>query len=64
MLILARKMDEGIMIGDDVRMHIVSVHGGTVRIGIEAPKEIDVHRDEVYARVQSGKGDTFPEAAQ
>lgn len=52
MLILTRRNGESINIGEDIIIRILAVDGGQVRIGIEAPKEIPVHRDEVYERIQ------------
>lgn len=52
MLVLARGVGECIMIGHDIRVRIVSVSGDVVRIGIEAPASIDVHREEVYLEIQ------------
>lgn len=52
MLILTRKPVETIMIGNDVTVTIFEVRGNQVRIGIEAPKNIAVHRKEVYERIQ------------
>lgn len=48
MLVLSRFPDESIMIGDDIRIMVVEVRGGKVRLGIDAPREISVHRQEVY----------------
>ncbi|WP_411961097.1 carbon storage regulator CsrA (plasmid) [Pseudomonas mandelii] len=53
MLILTRRNGESINIGDDITVRILSVSGNQVRIGIEAPQEVPVHRDEVYARIQN-----------
>jgi carbon storage regulator len=50
-------MDESIMIGDEVTVTILSVNGKQVRIGIEAPTDVSVHREEIYDRIQNG-GDT------
>jgi len=52
-LILKRKMGQSIMIGDDVKVVVLGVKGNQVRIGIEAPKGIAVHREEVYLQIQS-----------
>ena len=55
MLVLSRQKDESIMIGDDVEVTIVDVRGDKVRLGITAPKEIPVHRMEVYEAIQREK---------
>jgi carbon storage regulator len=52
MLILSRRVGEALIIDDDVKVHVLSVSGNQVRIGIEAPKEVSVHREEVYQRIQ------------
>ena len=52
MLVLSRQRDESIMIGDNVVVTIVDVRGDRVRLGIEAPREIAVHRREVYEAIQ------------
>ena len=51
MLVLTRKLGEGIVIGDDVTITIVEMKGGTVRIGIDAPRDRKIYRQEVYNRV-------------
>ncbi|MFI7585850.1 carbon storage regulator CsrA [Spongisporangium articulatum] len=53
MLVLTRRAGESIVIGDDVRVVVLDVRGDTVRLGIEAPRSIQVHRAEVYAEVQA-----------
>ncbi len=53
MLILTRKDNESLFIGDDIEITVLSVKGNQVRIGINAPKDIDVHREEVYRRIKS-----------
>ncbi len=55
MLVLSRRKDESIMIGDDVEITIVDIRGDKVRLGITAPKTIPVHRREVYERIQREK---------
>jgi carbon storage regulator len=52
MLVLSRQRDESIIIGDNVIVTIVDVRGDKVRLGIEAPREISVHRREVYEAIQ------------
>ena len=55
MLILTRKKDESLRIGDDIVITVVSVSGGHVRLGIEAPRELSVHRSEIYEKIASGE---------
>jgi len=55
MLVLSRQKNESIMIGDDIEIFIVDVRGDKVRVGITAPKEIPVHRREVYDAIQREK---------
>jgi carbon storage regulator len=55
MLVLSRQRDESIMIGDDVEVIIVDVRGDKVRLGITAPKNIPVHRREIYDAIQREK---------
>ena len=57
MLVLGRQKNESIMIGDDVEITIVDVRGDKVRLGITAPKEIPVHRREVYDALQREKAE-------
>jgi carbon storage regulator len=57
MLVLSRQKDESIMIGDNVEVTIVDVRGDKVRLGISAPKEIPVHRKEVYEAIQREKNE-------
>lgn len=52
MLVLSRKRGERIMIGKNIELMIMDVRGGTVRLGLEAPKEVAIHREEVFRRVQ------------
>jgi len=60
MLVLSRKRNETIVINDNVRVTIVDVKGDRVRVGIEAPKEVPVHRQEVYDAIHGG-GDSKPD---
>lgn len=53
MLILTRKVDERLMIGDEVIITVLGITGGQVRIGINAPRDVDVHREEVYERIKA-----------
>lgn len=55
MLVLSRQKDESIMVGDDVEITIVDVRGDKVRLGINAPRSISVHRKEVYEAIQREK---------
>ena len=57
MLVLSRQKDESIMIGDNVEIIIVDVRGDKVRLGITAPKDISVHRREVYDAIQREKNE-------
>jgi carbon storage regulator len=52
MLILTRKLGEGIRISDDVSVKIVDIRGGQVRLGIDAPRSVPVHREEVYEMIR------------
>ncbi len=53
MLVLSRRKDETIMIGDDIEITIVDVRGDTVRLGIQAPRSVSVHRKEIYNAIQA-----------
>ncbi|MHC4121360.1 MAG: carbon storage regulator CsrA [Planctomycetota bacterium] len=57
MLVLSRQRDESIMIGDNVEIIIVDVRGDKVRLGITAPKDIPVHRREIYDAIQREKNE-------
>ena len=57
MLVLSRKIGESLMIGDDVVITILAVQGNQTRVGISAPKEISVHREEIYNKIQADKAE-------
>ena len=52
MLVLSRKAEESMYIGDDIKITVLDIRGGQVRIGITAPRDIRVHREEVYNKIQ------------
>lgn len=58
MLILTRRINEEVMIGDDIKIRILGVKGNQVRIGIAAPEDVSVHREEIYQRVLAEKSNT------
>lgn len=53
MLILTRKVGESIMIGDSVEVKVLGLRAGQIKIGIEAPKDLQVHREEIYKRIRA-----------
>ena len=55
MLILTRRVGESLMIGDDVTVTVLGVKGNQARIGVNAPKDVAVHREEIYSRIQEGQ---------
>ena len=63
MLILTRRVGETLMVGDDVTVTVLGVKGNQVRIGVNAPKEVAVHREEIYQRIQHEKSSNTGENA-
>ena len=65
MLILTRRVGESVVIGDDVSVTILGVKGNQVRIGVTAPMDVSVHRQEIYERIKKEEaGELPPEEAQ
>lgn len=60
MLILTRRVGETVMIGNEVTVTVLGIKGGQVRLGINAPKEIAVHREEIYERILRESGGDKP----
>ncbi len=56
MLILTRRVGETLMIGDDVTVTVLGVKGNQVRVGVNAPRDVAVHREEIYERIQKEQG--------
>ena len=63
MLVLTRKIGEKVMIGDDVSVTILGLFGNHVRLGINAPKSVDIHREEIYVRIQNETQDSDAQIA-
>ena len=61
MLILTRRIGETLIIGDDVNITVLGVKGNQVRLGINAPKDVSVHREEIHLRIQQEKQGTDSE---
>ena len=64
MLILTRPVGETLMIGDEVAVTVLGVKGNQVRIGINAPKDVAVHREEIYQRIKRETGPGSPEGGE
>ena len=62
MLVLSRKLNQSIVIGDDVHIVVVSIDRDTVKLGIQAPREVPVHRAEVYEEIQRANRAAVPDA--
>lgn len=61
MLILTRRVQEALIIGDDVTVTVLSIKGNQVRLGIDAPRHVEVHREEIYHRVKQTHQDQLAE---
>jgi len=64
MLVLSRKKDEAVRIGDEIILVILEIRGDKVRLGIEAPSDVAVHRQEVYDAIQRQKGESGGQTAE
>jgi len=60
-LILTRRVGETLMIGDEVKVTVLGVKGNQVRIGVDAPRDVTVHREEIYDRIKKEKEQEIPE---
>jgi carbon storage regulator len=60
MLILTRRVGESLMIGDDVTITVLGVKGNQVRVGVDAPRDVAVHREEIFNRIQEGEAPPEP----
>ena len=59
MLVLTRKLNESIMIGDDIELTVLAVDGDQIKLGINAPKQVDIHRKEIYLAIQQENTDAL-----
>ena len=55
MLVITRRVNETLMVGDDVTVTVLGIKGNQIRIGVNAPKEVAVHREEIYDRIKAEK---------
>lgn len=58
MLVLTRKVGESLIIADDIKITICAVNNSQIRVGIQAPKDVEIHREEIYERIKKGKEET------
>ena len=63
MLILTRKVGESVLIGENISITVLSVRGNQVKLGVQAPKEVSVHREEIFQRIQQSKDEHIDEAS-
>jgi carbon storage regulator len=63
MLVLSRRMGETLVIADNIKLTVLGVSGGQVRLGIEAPRDISVHREEIYQKIQREQDQEQPVAS-
>ncbi len=61
MLILTRNIGQAIRIGDDIEVRVLSFNGSQISIGVNAPKEVNIHREEIYLRIQEKAGNKTQE---
>lgn len=64
MLVLTRRVGEKLIIGDDIEVVVLGYQGDQVRLGIKAPKDVDVHREEIYQRIHGSERSRQPAAAR
>ncbi len=63
MLILTRRVGETLMVGDDISVTVLGVKGNQVRIGVNAPRNVSVHREEIYERIRHEQDEDLPDGA-
>ncbi len=63
MLVLSRRMGETLVIADNIKLTVLGISGGQVRLGIEAPRDISVHREEIYQKIQREQCQEHPVAS-